>query len=101
MTLASLEGRGCSSVVGLTTTGSGIVLACCLGQLRVRDRAGVPVDWAFFAELAAYLRSKRPGCATPEWFVVLGGRRRAGPGPRGLRKVFRVHRARSGALRMR
>jgi integrase/recombinase XerC len=34
----------------------------------------VPVDGAFFAELAAYLRLERPrGLATAESFVVLRG----------------------------
>jgi integrase/recombinase XerC len=38
-----------------------------------RERV-VPVDRAFFAELAAYLRSERPpGCLTPQCFVVLRG----------------------------
>jgi hypothetical protein len=34
----------------------------------------VPVDRAFFTELAGYLRVERPpGCPTPECFVVLRG----------------------------
>jgi site-specific recombinase XerD len=37
-----------------------------------------PVDGAFFAELAAYLRLERPrSLATAECFVVMRGRRRA------------------------
>lgn len=63
----------------------------------------VPVDPAFFAETAAYLRSERPaGCSTPECFVVLRG---PTTGARvteaGLRKIFRSHRVSSGALRVR
>lgn len=63
----------------------------------------VPVDQAFFAETAAYLRSERPaGCSTPECFVVLRG---PTTGCRvseaGLRKIFRTHRASSGAVRVR
>src|SRR5258708_28780412 len=47
-------------------------------RLRVIGKGGkerhVPVDPAFFAELAAYLRLERPpGLATPECFVVLRG----------------------------
>ncbi len=78
-----------------------------LRQLRVRGKGGrervVPVDRAFFAELAAYLRSERPaGCRTPECFVVLRGPTRGQPMTEaGMRKVFRVHRARSGATRVR
>jgi len=78
-----------------------------LRRLRVvgkgeRERV-VPVDQAFFAETAAYLRQERPaGCATPECFVVLRG---PTAGARmteaGLRKIFRVHRASSGATRVR
>lgn len=76
-------------------------------QLRVvgkgsRERV-VPVDRAFFAELAAYLRGERPPrCPTPECFVVLRGPT-AGSAmtEAGMRKIFRVHRARSGATRVR
>ena len=47
-------------------------------RLRVIGKGGkerhVPVDAAFFTELAAYLRWERPpGLATPECFVVLRG----------------------------
>lgn len=78
-----------------------------LRRVRVIGKGGrermVPVDSAFFAELGAYLRDERPrGCTTPECFVVLRGRT---AGSRmteaGLRAVFRVHRARSGAVRVR
>jgi site-specific recombinase XerD len=63
----------------------------------------VPVDRAFFAELAGYLQRERPpGCATAECFVVLRGPT-AGQAitEAGLRKIFRSHRARSGAIRVR
>jgi len=76
-------------------------------QLRVRGKGGreriVPVDRAFFAECAAYLRAERPvGCATPECFVVLRGPTRGGQlTEAGMRKVFRVHRERSGSQRVR
>lgn len=63
----------------------------------------VPVDRAFFSELTAYLRSERPaGLATPECFVVLRGPT-AGQAmtEAGLRRIFRTHRARSGATRVR
>lgn len=67
-----------------------------------RERA-VPVDGAFFAELAAYLRVERPaGLATPECFVVLHGPTAGQPlTESGLRSVFRHHRAASGATRVR
>lgn len=63
----------------------------------------VPIDRVFFDEVAAYVRVERPaGCRTPECFVVLRGPTRGGPlTEAGLRKVFRVHRARSGAARVR
>ncbi len=63
----------------------------------------VPIDAVFFIEWAAYLRSERPaGCPTPQCFVVLRGPTRGKPMTEaGLRKVFRTHRARSGATRVR
>lgn len=63
----------------------------------------VPIDDVFFSECAAYLRLERPpGCPTPECFVVLRGPTTGRPMTEaGLRKVFRVHRARSGAVRVR
>lgn len=63
----------------------------------------VPIDGVFFTECAAYLRSERPaGCRTPQCFVVLRGPTRGQPMTEaGLRKVFRTHRARSGATRVR
>ena len=78
-----------------------------LRQLRVlgkgdRERV-IPVDRAFFTEVAAYLRAERPpGCATPECFVVLRGPTTgAAMTEAGMRKVFRLHRERSGATRVR
>jgi integrase/recombinase XerC len=63
----------------------------------------VPVDRAFFSELTAYLRLERPqGLSTAECFVVLRGPT-AGHAmtEAGLRRIFRTHRARSGATRVR
>ena len=78
-----------------------------LRRLRVTGKGGrervVPVDRAFFTELTSYLRAERPpGCATPECFVVLRGPT-AGRAltEAGLRRIFRTHRARSGATRVR
>jgi integrase/recombinase XerC len=67
-----------------------------------RERA-VPVDEAFFAELAAYLaRERPPGLATPECFVVLHGPAAGRPlTEAGMRSMFRYHRQRSGAVRVR
>jgi site-specific recombinase XerD len=76
-------------------------------QLRVVGKGGrermVPVDGVFFAELAAYLARERPaGLATPECFVVLHGPTAGGPlTEAGMRSMFRYHRQRSGALRVR
>ena len=63
----------------------------------------VPIDDVFFTECAAYLRAERPaGCRTAECFVVLHGPTRGrAMSEAGLRKVFRTHRARSGATRVR
>ena len=78
-----------------------------LGRVRVLGKGGreriVPIDRAFFVECAAYLRDERPaGCATPECFVVLRGPTRGQAMTEGgMRKIFRVHRARSGATRVR
>lgn len=76
-------------------------------RLRVVGKGGrervVPVDDAFFAELAAYLRCERPpGLATAECFVVLQGPT-AGRAltEAGLRSLFRYHRQSSGAVRVR
>ena len=78
-----------------------------LRRVRVVGKGGrervVPVDRVFFTECAAYLRAERPpGCRTSECFVVLRGPTRGQPlTEAGLRKVFRTHRARSGATRVR
>jgi integrase/recombinase XerC len=78
-----------------------------LRRVRVVGKGGrervVPVDGAFFAELAAYLRAERPpGLATPECFVVLRGPTAGAPlSEAGLRRIFRYHRATSGAIRVR
>ena len=75
--------------------------------VRVRGKGGreriVPIDRAFFAELAAYLRDERAaGFATLECFVVLRGPTTgAALTESGLRSIFRFHRARSGATRVR
>lgn len=78
-----------------------------LRRVRVMGKGGrervVPLDRAFFLELAAYLRTERPaGCPTPECFVVLRGPT-AGQAmtEAGMRRIFRTHRARSGATRVR
>ena len=67
-----------------------------------RERV-VPVDAAFFAEVAAYVRLERPrGCRTRECFVVLRGPTAGQPlTEAGLRSLFRGHRASSGAGRVR
>jgi integrase/recombinase XerC len=76
-------------------------------RLRVVGKGGkerqVPVDPAFFTELAAYLRLERPPrLATPECFVVLRGPTTGAPVTEaGLRSLFRRHRAMSGAVRVR
>jgi integrase/recombinase XerC len=78
-----------------------------LSRVRIVGKGGreriVPVDSAFFTECAAYVRTERPsGCPTPECFVVLRGPTRGAPlSEDGLRKVFRTHRTRSGATRVR
>ena len=78
-----------------------------LRRLRVIGKGGkervVPVDESFFAECAAYLRAERPqGCPAVECFVVLRGPT-AGHAmtEAGLRRIFRTHRERSGATRVR
>lgn len=78
-----------------------------LRLVRVLGKGGrervVPVDPAFFAELAGYLREERPpGCATATCFVVLRGPTAGGSlTEAGMRRIFRTHRARSGAVRVR
>jgi integrase/recombinase XerC len=76
-------------------------------RLRVAGKGGkervVPVDAAFFAELAGYLRCERPpGLKTAECFVVLHGATAGSPMTEaGLRSLFRYHRIASGAIRVR
>jgi site-specific recombinase XerD len=67
-----------------------------------RERV-VPIDRPFFSELAAYLRTERSGgYTTPECFVVLRGPTEGRPlTEAGLRRIFRTHRASSGAPRVR
>jgi integrase/recombinase XerC len=78
-----------------------------LRRVRVVGKGGrervVPVDRAFFTELASYLHVERPaGCVTPECFVVLRGPTTGqAMTEAGLRRIFRTHRARSGATRVR
>lgn len=76
-------------------------------RVRVTGKGGkervVPVDGVFFGELAVYLREERPpGCVSGECFVVLRGPSAGRPlTEAGLRRVFRTHRASSGAVRVR
>ena len=76
-------------------------------QLRVVGKGGrervVPVDDVFFAERAVYLpRERPPGLGTPECFVVLHSPAAGGPlTEAGMRSMFRYHRQRSGAVRVR
>jgi integrase/recombinase XerC len=78
-----------------------------LRQLRVVGKGGrervVPVDRPFFVELTAYLRDERPGgLSTEECFVVLRGPTQGRPlTEAGMRRMFRTHRERSGATRVR
>ncbi len=78
-----------------------------LRQVRVMGKGGrertVPVDRAFFTEVAAYLRTERPrGCPTPECFLVLRGPTLGqAMTEAGMRRIFRTHRTRSGAIRVR
>jgi site-specific recombinase XerD len=78
-----------------------------LRRVRVTGKGGkervVPVDGAFFTELAAYLREERPpGCRAAECFVVLRGPTAGSPlTEAGMRRIFRTHRAASGAVRVR
>jgi site-specific recombinase XerD len=67
-----------------------------------RERT-VPVDGAFFSEVSAYLRTERPpGCPTRECFVVLRGPTTGlAMTEAGMRRIFRTHRANSGATRVR
>jgi site-specific recombinase XerD len=76
-------------------------------QVRVIGKGNktrvVPIDRPFFTEVRAYLDSERPrGLSTPECFVVLRGPTKGkAMTEAGLRKIFRTHRARTGAVRVR
>ena len=76
-------------------------------RLRVIGKGGrervVPVDAAFFAELAAYLRHERPARAGDAGVLRGAARpdRRAPVTEAGLRSLFRRHRDTSGAVRVR
>jgi integrase/recombinase XerC len=78
-----------------------------LRRVRVLGKGGkervVPVDAAFFNELAAYLRLERPhGLAAAECFVVLRGPTAGRPMTEaGMRRIFRTHRGSPGAGRVR
>jgi integrase/recombinase XerC len=78
-----------------------------LRRVRVVGKGGrervVPVDTAFFSELAAYLRLERPrGLGTAECFVVLRGPTAGQPMTEaGMRRIFRTHRGSPGAGRVR
>lgn len=78
-----------------------------LRRVRVVGKGGkervVPVDADFFTETSRYLREERPpGCPSAECFVVLRGPTRGQPmGEAALRRIFRTHRDRAGAPRVR
>lgn len=78
-----------------------------LRQVRVLGKGGrervVPIDRRFFVEVTDYLRRERPSDATAaECFVVLRGPTRGQPMTEaGMRKIFRTHRDRTGATRVR
>jgi len=78
-----------------------------LRRLRVVGKGDkervVPVDKAFFTELASYLRHERPpGCSSPQCFVVLRGPTTGGAlTEAGMRRIFRSHRDRAGTARVR
>jgi len=63
----------------------------------------VPVERSFFAELSGYLHHERPkGLSAPECFVVLRGPTTGqAMTEAGMRRIFRTHRSRSGAIRVR
>jgi integrase/recombinase XerC len=78
-----------------------------LRRVRVVGKGGrervVPVHRSFFVEVTNYLRHERPGdTAAEECFVVLRGPTTGqGMTEAGLRKIFRVHRERTGMIRVR
>lgn len=78
-----------------------------LRQVRVVGKGGrervVPVHRRFFVEVTNYLRHERPADASvEECFVVLRGPTTGqAMTEAGLRKIFRTHRERTGAMRVR
>lgn len=76
-------------------------------QVRIIGKGGrervVPVHRSFFVELTNYLRHERPAATTaPECFVVLRGPTTGqAMTEAGMRKMFRTHRERTGAIRVR
>lgn len=76
-------------------------------QVRVLGKGGrervVPIHRSFFVEVTNYLRHERPAdCGTAECFVVLRGPTTGqAMTEAGMRKVFRTHRDRTGAMRVR
>jgi site-specific recombinase XerD len=101
--LMLLGGLRAAEVRGLLLTDVDVGLR----RVRVLGKGGrervVPVDRPFFTELAAYLRIERPSdCGTEQCFVVLRGPTAGQPlTEAGMRRIFRTHRARSGAGRVR
>lgn len=78
-----------------------------LREAKVMGKGGrervVPIHRSFFVELTNYLRHERTDdCRTAECFVVLRGPTRGqAMTEAGMRKIFRTHRERSGAVRVR
>ena len=78
-----------------------------LRQVRVVGKGGrervVPVHRRFFVEVTNYLRHERPSdSSAAECFVVLRGPTTGNAMTEaGMRKIFRIHRERSGAMRVR
>lgn len=78
-----------------------------LRQVRVVGKGGrervVPVHRRFFVEVTNYLRHERPAdSSAAECFVVLRGPTAGNAMTEaGMRKIFRVHRERTGAVRVR
>lgn len=78
-----------------------------LRQVRVLGKGGrervVPIHRRFFVEVTNYLRHERPADSTAvECFVVLRGPTTgAAMTEAGMRKIFRIHRERTGAIRVR
>ena len=78
--------------------------ACGVSGWSARVVGSASCRWkSFFSRVCRVRRDRAPaGCPTPECFVVLHGPTRGSPlTEAGLRKMFRTHRARSGATRVR